>query len=209
MSQRLLALALFLTPVALLGCQATPPRAELTPGSWRGTGTFVAAQWDTPSNSGNLAPAIEAARAQPYDTTLKITAIPDSSPPALRFEIISRRGKLLERGTEQAGDITHLVLTLQETQRLSDDAVIYALTAAEATLQSDNSPEDADTPATPLDATGLRAAGRLVLQIRYSDGFTDTFLFDGDDLVKTGAYWAAGDESGLTVHWIETLTRAD
>ncbi len=203
----LLAAALALTS----GCQTTLD-LELPSGYWSGNGYY----FTLPSHEGSDAPP----RSGEYHTWLKLDRTDFEGRPAFRFEVMSMRGPIRvgDPSDDRFGDRTHLIFHLEPTRSPNPGVMTFAIVDAYLSMNSE-APERTEPPNQPVDATlALLDKRYLSLQVRYADGFVDTYVFrdDNNELIKAGSFapseGAGSDQDGMQspgsfIFWSEHLTR--
>ncbi len=197
---------------ALAGCGAP---AEIPAGEWVGRGTYVDYEGVLPAGGG--APK-ERSRSRAYETTLKIARTRAFGREAITFDILSKRGRLLNVGDEE----TEIDGVLVKLRTLPSGAALYAGLDAGVLDSPGAAAEEpvALPPKTLARAVSFPTPDALVLQISYGDPakkdvagcWVDTFRFRSDRVIKTGAY-LSGSESGgerkaVEVWWFEELRPA-
>jgi hypothetical protein len=187
----------FLLAVAALcvGCASTGPRDEIPLGRWAGEGTFVHECWKDASRTTEVQDIHRS-----YPTTLDIRRGKLKGDEIVELEIRSKRGSLPDLGDE-----THLKVALVKTKRVSDTTVLYRMVGL---LLNPDAGEtySSDELALASAARCTSVGAETVLQIQYTENFTDTYRFRGRHLEKSGIYLDAESNQRL-VHWWEQLTR--
>lgn len=190
---------------ATFGC-AHGRKPVLPTGVWEGRGTVYYEGWPEHDETGRYDPNAAVHTHRDYPTRLELRPVEVGGATLTRMEIVSESGQLAE---DDDGDGTHLICYLEPT-RQNDAVTTYAL--AGKALTRDLSEQLADEPPTadelglepPVATCQLYGPGQL-LQIKYTDGFTEIFTFMGDNCYKLGGYQPDGMD-GL-VHWQEILRR--
>lgn len=205
-------LGLVLLATTVGGCASGP--ITIPTGRWVGQGSYVDyeavfdKQLTTVSNTKG--------KDGEYDTELTITRQKLFGHEALVFEILSRRGKLMNL----EGDETCLTLALVELGELDHGNKLYALAGCHLGPVSGDIWEEADFQQGLQFARGvaMHAGTRTVLQVYYAmpekneSVWMDVFSFNGDQLLKTGALIQlpksdVAEPRLCNVYWAEELRK--
>jgi hypothetical protein len=171
-------------------------RAEMPVGKWQGKGVACALEQKTEGD----VHSVGWGKTGIYPTCLKIERVCET-PERLRLEVCSCKGTLELEGRES----THLIAVIEEAWRSPDDmTAFYRL--VEYGVSLDGTPPKLEQSASGPIVASLMARGKnRIFQIMYSEGFTDTYIFRGKTLVKTGIFHA--EEGGNWVRWAERLKK--
>ncbi len=176
------------------GCGHPNGEAEIPRGEWTGSGAFVYETWPT---EGADEPPVSLHNC--YPTHLSIRDAVLGGERVVEIEIRSERGRI----DKDLGELTHIIAALRREKTLSDSAVTYRLVHwLFNPKEGEQLNPDAASP--PASATCMAIDGDVVLQIHYSDEFSDTFRFRRRKVYKSGSYVKL--EEGL-IHWAEILKR--
>lgn len=189
---------------AMSGCAS----AGIPTGHWAGRGTYV----DYEAGLTKDKPEATTQRSQQgaYETHLTIAKGMAFGRDAMMMNIVSKHGHML---TVQ-GDETALNILLVKLETLSNGSVLYALFDGSKVKFDEGSAMQALPANTVASATAIPTSRGTVLQIHYDNllpgmCFSDTFVFDGHALTKTGTLKQVETKDPtqkLTeVHWVEQL----
>jgi hypothetical protein len=218
---RLFSAGLVLGSLGAAGC--SHGLKTIPTGEWAGKGTFVECRLHLDDN-GEAGTQEAATDRADYVTTLTIDREKVFGHDALVFEILSKRGQVLDSDDTE----THLRLAFVELETLANGTTLYALADAKYNPDAD----EAWTESTVHDriqftsATCVRDTCGLVLQVHYAlpvgssiGAWQDTFRFVPGRVLKTGTFVTTSEPPDATeedeekesmhdvafVHWVEEL----
>lgn len=212
-SRFIIFLTVLLLPLLTWAC--TPGRGMIPTGDWAGQGTYV--DYEARLASDQMTVAQEKAKDARYETTLTITEQEPFGTPALVFEIHSKRGKLMNI----SGEETNLRFALVKLRTLDTGATLYAVADLPDRPSEDQqgSEDQFRRELTLARASHSRVGNATVLQVYYllpgkgeSMTWTDTFMFAGNKILKTGRVAKAMEKGGKVekmckVYWTEELRK--
>jgi hypothetical protein len=201
-----------------MGC-ASPPRAVPT-GEWVGQGTYVACEALAKKGTDEFVQS----RSQDgvYDTSLKISKEQMFGREVLVFEILSKRGKLLNSDDTE----TRIKMILTRTATLSTGAELYALADWSYGKGPHTQPNEGEFQKRTRAACAscIYRGGTAVLQVYYivpskkgTNAFLDTFVFEAGRVRKYGSLAGVQDSDGgekpgqdkfQGIYWTEELRKA-
>lgn len=200
-------------PVCFACAGCAPGLTAIPTGQWTGTGSFV--DYQAISRDGGK-PEVQAA-GRCYATSLRITKGDLYGRHVLFFDILSKRGRLMN----VEGEESHVTFILVEADALADGTTLHAIVDFQFNPSSPRqiSQDEFGKESQIATAVCFRRGRGIVLQVNYSLPtvndpvcFWDTFTFEGDTVRKTGRVVQVKDESPgrekvASVDWTEELRK--